>query len=434
MLSLLVLWRPSVATAQNKFLARKFPPLFHKLDKKKDLKSWKVRKEYLKKRLQGVVYGYFPDDDYVTNFNLVKSIPDEKNNLRYEEYKLTFSNLSESYYINLALFIPDSIEASGKKNSVVLTLNKCGNQSVWKENYVTWREDIKYHPKCYKKKVYRRNSYGKSYHFKELINKGFIVATISESDIRTDNGKLYKSGFHRVITTGPDRKQSWGALTSWAWGLQRAVDALIEHPLINKDKIVLFGHSRRGKAALLASAFDERISMVIPHQSGTGGVAPFRGSFGRESARGMVGYGFLRYNWIGEPHHLAHFFAPGFQQIARFNNQFEIDTHQVLALIAPRKIFDIQGSRDFWAGPRDSFKNLKRVQPIYDLYGKPGVKFNNCYRTYKYRLGKGQCDLLPKNPNYEILGDVFQIRRKKGHNLDKDDWKLIAKILKAFNY
>jgi hypothetical protein len=73
-----------------------------------------------------------------------------------------------------------------------------------------------------------------------------------------------------------DSADTCGTIGAWAWGLQRAVDYLVTAPSIDPRRIVVMGHSRLGKAALLAAAFDERIALAIPHQAGAGGSAPSR--------------------------------------------------------------------------------------------------------------------------------------------------------------
>ena len=54
------------------------------------------------------------------------------------------------------------------------------------------------------------------------------------------------------------------------------MDYLVTAPGIDPRRIVVTGHSRTGKAALVAAAFDERIALAIPHQAGCGGSAPSR--------------------------------------------------------------------------------------------------------------------------------------------------------------
>ena len=63
-------------------------------------------------------------------------------------------------------------------------------------------------------------------------------------------------------------------------GHSRAVDYLVTDKDLDKDRIAVVGHSRLGKTALLAAAFDERIALAIPHQAGCGGTAPSRGKVG----------------------------------------------------------------------------------------------------------------------------------------------------------
>ena len=77
---------------------------------------------------------------------------------------------------------------------------------------------------------------------------------------------------------------SWGSLGVWAWGASRVVDYLIGEgwvdapngiPDADPTKLIITGHSRRGKTALLAGAMDERFAMVVPNGSGCGGTGSF---------------------------------------------------------------------------------------------------------------------------------------------------------------
>ena len=59
-----------------------------------------------------------------------------------------------------------------------------------------------------------------------------------------------------------------GALAVWATLFSRAYDVLAADTRFDARRIAIWGHSRHGKAALLAGAFDHRFAAVISHQSG----------------------------------------------------------------------------------------------------------------------------------------------------------------------
>src|SRR5437763_10803261 len=65
-------------------------------------------------------------------------------------------------------------------------------------------------------------------------------------------------------------------MAAWAWGYHRAVDFLVTLRSVDKDRIAVTGHSRGGKAALLAGAIDARVALTAPNCSGCGGAGCFR--------------------------------------------------------------------------------------------------------------------------------------------------------------
>ena len=83
-----------------------------------------------------------------------------------------------------------------------------------------------------------------------------------------------KGLFYNMFGAG----HSAGAMMAWAWAVSRIIDALETTPGTNLDpmRIAVTGCSRNGKGALIAGAFDERISLVIPQESGSGGSGNWR--------------------------------------------------------------------------------------------------------------------------------------------------------------
>jgi hypothetical protein len=72
------------------------------------------------------------------------------------------------------------------------------------------------------------------------------------------------------------------AQVGWAWGISRVIDVLVAEKAAGRNNIIdptavgITGCSRNGKAAFTVGAWDERIALGIPQESGTGGVSAFR--------------------------------------------------------------------------------------------------------------------------------------------------------------
>ena len=66
-----------------------------------------------------------------------------------------------------------------------------------------------------------------------------------------------------------------GALVAWAWGVSRLLDVIEADTsgLLDVSHVGVTGCSRNGKGALAVGAFDERVALTIPQESGSGGSA-----------------------------------------------------------------------------------------------------------------------------------------------------------------
>ena len=53
----------------------------------------------------------------------------------------------------------------------------------------------------------------------------------------------------------------WGILAGWAWGASRVADYLETDSAIDKTKLIITGALRYGKSAMVAAAFDERLTV-----------------------------------------------------------------------------------------------------------------------------------------------------------------------------
>ena len=109
-----------------------------------------------------------------------------------------------------------------------------------------------------------------------LSSLGVAVINFPNNEIAQQNGQGSRGvgKFYDMYGSG----HSAGALMAWAWGVSRLIDALEKTPAANIDpaRLGVTGCSRNGKGALAAGAFDERIKLTIPQESGSGGSGTWR--------------------------------------------------------------------------------------------------------------------------------------------------------------
>jgi hypothetical protein len=152
----------------------------------------------------------------------------------------------------------------------------------------------------------------------------------------------------------------WGLLRAWAWGASRIVDYLQTDPSIDKNKLIITGVSRTGKAALIAGAFDDRWAMVAPVASSGGGTPAYRysGSVpdrgGKEGLTEMV----RKYpNW----------FSPHLHQFWGQPDKLPFDEHWFMALVAPRALICLEGDHDQNVNQNGVYQSILAARPTYQF-------------------------------------------------------------------
>ena len=171
---------------------------------------------------------------------------------------------------------------------------------------------------------------------------------------RRASGRTYlKAG---LTKPGPD---AWGTIAAWAWGIERAVDYLRSDKDIDKARIAVVGHSRLGKTALLAGAFDERIALVIPHQAGCGGTAPSRGTVGESVKRINTSF--------------PYWFDATFKEFNDQPDRLPFDQNCLVALVAPRPVLFTNGVEDTWSNSKGQFEVLRAADAVYRFLDAGGL-------------------------------------------------------------
>ena len=189
---------------------------------------------------------------------------------------------------------------------------------------------------------------------------------------------------------GPAQKaypdHDWGSLAVWAWSASRALDYLETSALFDTTKAVITGHSRTGKAALLAGALDERFTLVVPNGSGCGGAAAFRDPPKKVETLELITRADRFKSW----------FHKDFGQFADREDDLPFDQHFLRALVAPRPVLSTDAYGDQWCNPPGTQLAWQWAQPTFDFLG---VSKNNLIH-----FREGGHDQLA--PDFAVLLDV----------------------------
>lgn len=158
------------------------------------------------------------------------------------------------------------------------------------------------------------------------------------------------------LTPGP---APTSALMAWAYGFHAAAGVFGEDSRIDVNAIGAIGHSRYGKAALIASGWSDRIATAVAHQSGFGGGSSSRSTTGETLVRMAKSY--------------PHWLRPGLGEDLEAGFDLTLDQHFLLALSAPKPIFLGNGRRDVWSDPNSSFVLAEAASPVYLAEGGRGL-------------------------------------------------------------
>jgi hypothetical protein len=196
----------------------------------------------------------------------------------------------------------------------------------------------------------------------QVAAKSWGYAVLMANSIQADNGAGLTQGIIGLCNRGQPRKpDNWGALRAWAWGASRALDYFETDKAVDAKHVGIEGHSRYGKAALVTLAYDPRFAIAYVSSSGEAGAKLHRRDWG-EIVENVAGSG--EYHWM----------AGNFIKYAGPLNwgDLPVDSHELIALCAPRPVFIGAGSTngDAWVDAKGMFLAAAGAGPVYRLLGK----------------------------------------------------------------
>ncbi len=202
-----------------------------------------------------------------------------------------------------------------------------------------------------------------------LIEAGFGYATLSKGDIETDiEGPTLNPNVNiaRKLALTPGQTapaaDEWGAIAAWAWGLSRVVDYFETDHEVDAKRVAITGGSRLGKTVLWAGVNDPRIALVIACSSGEGGAALARRNYGETIAH------------LVAPTRYPYQFAANYQKYAAHPEDMPMDTHLLVAAMAPRPLLlHTAANGDNWSDPKGEYLAAIAATPAYRLLGKKGL-------------------------------------------------------------
>ncbi|MFE7211509.1 cellulose binding domain-containing protein [Streptomyces sp. NPDC001698] len=197
---------------------------------------------------------------------------------------------------------------------------------------------------------------------------GADTATIKASGVAVINYDPYsvgKEGTARNNKQGAfysvyGSSSSTGLLMAWSWGVSRIIDVIEQSggSILKASATGVTGCSRFGKGAIVAGAFDQRVALTMPIESGSGGVPILRGIPGESGAQPLSS-AYSEQPWLGD----------AFSSYTGNPNSLPVDTHEILGMVAPRGLFVMENPYVDWLAARSGSVAALGAAEVYKALG-----------------------------------------------------------------
>lgn len=373
------------------------PLIFNNGKKVESLNEWPARRKEILAIMTQEMYGIIPGKPERIHFEVFDH---DKNALngRATRKQVTVHILekNEEAKFDLLIYIPNQAK---RPVPAILGINFVGNQSIHIDPGIkltnTWVENSRMFPCGVDGKATDacRGANASMWPVDSILNAGFALVTMYREEIASDRKELmFQTGVHKLYPDLQNRDDNFSTMSAWAWSMSRALDYLESDEDIDPKKVMAFGFSRLGKAALWAAATDQRFAGVLSNESGAGGGKQFR--------RG-VGESITRLNTV-----FPHWYAKSFRKYMDKDTELPFDQHFVMALIAPRPVYLGTAREDKQADPEGEFATAIASHPVYKFLATKGFPFTSFPAL-----------------NEPLFGQVGFHIRPGAHDVQNFDWK-----------
>ena len=323
---------------------------------------FKQRRPELEALFEHYMYGPIPPAPRDLRSKVLAQYPDFLDGLATLKLVRLETGAGKAPGIDLMLVIPNRRPGPVP---TFLALNFCGNHALTADLRVplsrSWMYDWSKGCTNHAATEAARGAQAGDWPLAKIVRRGYALASFYNGDVDPDRPEVSEGLYAWLAGNDPGRNNptNRGTIAAWAWGFHRCLDYLVTDSNLDSKRIAVVGHSRNGKAALVAAAFDQRIAIAFPHQAGCGGSAPSRGKTG-ESVKAIND-------------HFPHWFNAEFKKFNDATDRLPFDQNCLAALCAPRPVLFSAAQEDQWANPTGQFEVLKAADPVYRFLGVEGL-------------------------------------------------------------
>lgn len=328
------------------------------------LKDWETRRKEILNILRENVYGFSPEAPEKINAEVVSEESVLANKAIQRNVKISFDTPGGVFTFPVVLTIPKHVE----KPAVFLLIN-----------FSPALPD-KYYPQ------------------EEVVDAGYACARVYYQDITSDNGDM-TNGLAGMYSAESRPENGWGKISMWAFALSRVMDYLETLSEIDKDKVIVIGHSRLGKTALWTAAQDSRFAMACSNNAGCSGDALSRMNAQFDKAENVH----IIYN------RFPFWFCKNYAKYIDNEEALPCDQHFLVGAIAPRPVAVGSAVEDLWAYPASELECCREASKIYKRLGLEGLIYPE--------------DAPMPEPGSNLDdGDIAYHLRAGAHFLSRTDW------------